>query len=281
MADFQSAGRSACRRDRSGRPVPCRFFLCAGLVRLGPKSFSRSHFVGGDRTNSADQARPGVRYEKILSSIAVVFKIELVFASSVFIASALAGTTISTLLARPEYAPYSYILPILGIIHALYAAYRILEVVSSAVAKQKIFFWLWPIGLVSTICIYYTVRTWACGRYCHFHYWTSLCAYGLLVAFFRRDRGADSARYLGLYNYNSECRQSSSPPLTIFVGLGETTIVGNLLIATVRILVFILMVLRREAAPSLGATVASDDGPERLERLGSPPHVCSRPTSRR
>ena len=183
----------------------------------------------------------GVRYEKILSSIAVVFKLELVFASTVFIASALAGTTIITLLARPEYAPYWYILPILGIIHALYAAYRILEVVSSAVAKQKIFFWLWPIGLVSTICVYYTVRTWGMWAVLSFPLLDVTLRVGLLVAFFRRD-GVQIALDTWACTTIILSAAMVVAAAYYFVGLGETTIVGNLLIATVGILVFMLMV---------------------------------------
>jgi O-antigen/teichoic acid export membrane protein len=183
----------------------------------------------------------GARYEKILSSIAVVFKLELFFASSVFIASSLAGPAIITLLARPEYAPYWYILPILGIIQALNAAYRILEVVASAVAKQTIFFWLWPIGVISTACIYFTVHTWGIWAVLAFPLLEVTLRVSSLMIFFRRD-GMQTALDIGRSTIMILSAAMIVAAAYFFVEHGQASLMGSLLIATIGIVAFLLVV---------------------------------------
>jgi O-antigen/teichoic acid export membrane protein len=182
----------------------------------------------------------GVRYEKILSAIAVIFKLQLFFILTIFIASALAGPTIITLLARPEYASYWYILPVLGVTQAINTAYRILEVVSSAVAKTSIFLWIWPIGVLSTLCIYFTVHTWGIWAALFFPLLEGALRIGSLMVFFRRD-----GMQVALDVSRSVIMIVSAGIAVITVSLlrpGAATAVGDLLAATGGIVVFLLLV---------------------------------------
>jgi O-antigen/teichoic acid export membrane protein len=182
----------------------------------------------------------GVRYEKILSSIAVIFKLELFLVLTIFIASALAGPTIITLLARPEYAPYWYILLVMGVIQVINAAYRILEVVSSAVAKQAIFFWVWPIGLLSTSCIYFTVHTWGIWAVLFFPLLEGALRLGAVMAFFRRD-GMQIA--LDIRHSMIMIVSAGIVVVTAFLLRPDAaTAIGDLLAATGGIVVFTLLV---------------------------------------
>jgi O-antigen/teichoic acid export membrane protein len=129
----------------------------------------------------------GVKYEKALSSVSVIFKLELFFALSVFIASVIGGPAIITLLARPEYAPYWYILMFMGFTQAINVVYRVLEFISSAVAKQTIFFWIWPLGIVSNLCIYLTVQPLGIWAPLVFTFLEAVLRGALVMYFFRRD----------------------------------------------------------------------------------------------
>jgi O-antigen/teichoic acid export membrane protein len=182
----------------------------------------------------------GVRYEKILSSIAVIFKLELFFALTIFIASFLAGPTIITLLARPEYAPYWYILLVLGVTQAINAAYRVLEVISSAVAKQAIFFWIWPIGVLSTACIYFTAPTWGIWAALFFPLLEGVLRLGSVMLFFRKD-----GVQIALDVRRSLIMTVSAGIVVVTASLlrpDAATAIGNLLVAAGGIVVFTLLV---------------------------------------
>jgi O-antigen/teichoic acid export membrane protein len=182
----------------------------------------------------------GVRYEKILSAIAVIFKLQLFFILTICIASALAGPTIITLLARPEYASYWYILIVLGVTEAINSAYRILEVVSSAVAKQAIFFWIWPFGVLSVLCIYFTVHTWGIWAALFFPLLEGVLRIGSLMFFFRRD-GMQAA--LDTRRSMIMIISALIAVITVsFLSPGAATAIGDLLAATGGIVVFVLLV---------------------------------------
>jgi O-antigen/teichoic acid export membrane protein len=182
----------------------------------------------------------GARYEKVLSSIAVIFKLELFFALTLLIASALAGPTIITLLSRPEYAPYWYILLFMGVTQAVNAAYRMLEFVSSAVAKQTIFFWIWPIGVLSTSCIYFTIPAWGIWAALFFPLLEGALRLGSVMVFFRKD-----GMQVALDVRRSMIMIASAGIVVIaasFLHPGAGSAIGDLLAATGGIIVFILLI---------------------------------------
>jgi len=179
----------------------------------------------------------GVDYEKILSSVAVAFKLEIFFASSVFIASALAGPTLITLLARSEYSQYWYVLLFLGVNTLITVAYRILEVVSSATAKQAIFLWVWPLAVLSLACIYFTLPIWGIWATLIFPLLEGLLRVSLLVLFLRRD-GVQIALDAGRSTLMIVSAAIIVGIASYFVGPSESSSIRDLLLASTSILVF-------------------------------------------
>ena len=51
-------------------------------------------------------------------------------------------------------------LPLLILSLTFGTAYRILEMIAIINFKQRIFYWLWPLGLTSTLIMYLTVGSW-------------------------------------------------------------------------------------------------------------------------
>lgn len=95
-----------------------------------------------------------------LAALSLVFKCELIILMLGVIFTAIAGGVIVEILSRFEYAKYYYVLPVLLIYIALATSYRLLEIVINSNFKQRIFFFIWPIGLVGLFFMHLTVGDW-------------------------------------------------------------------------------------------------------------------------
>jgi hypothetical protein len=97
---------------------------------------------------------------KMFAILSLVFKAELILILSIVIVTSLAGGEIISLLSRPAYAVYYYVLPAIMIILLLQTIYRICETVMSIRFQHRAFLALWPLSLLSITTLYFTVGSW-------------------------------------------------------------------------------------------------------------------------
>src|SRR5262249_20577513 len=130
---------------------------------------------------------------------------------------------------------------ILAMTETMNGAYRVLELIATAVARQNVFVWLWPIGALSLLGIYFTVQRWGIESVLAFLILEGVLRLTVLMIFFRQ-HGAQAAL---------DGRRSTIIVLiasvavlvgSAFVGHGQTLVIGDILVAAVSMLVFVLIV---------------------------------------
>lgn len=92
-----------------------------------------------------------------LSGLSLVFKLEISFILCGIIITVVAGEELITLLSRAEYGPYANILVVFLIYVAFATSYRLLEMVVNTNFQQRVFFFVWPVSVVSLVATYLTV----------------------------------------------------------------------------------------------------------------------------
>jgi hypothetical protein len=102
----------------------------------------------------------GNRRNEVLSALALIFKLELIVILCGVIATSLFGRDLILLLSREEYAAFYFVLPLLLVYVSFATGYRLLEIMLNAHLKHAIFFWIWPLGLLSMLAIALTVGWW-------------------------------------------------------------------------------------------------------------------------
>ncbi|HWA17670.1 MAG TPA: hypothetical protein VG757_01625 [Devosia sp.] len=102
----------------------------------------------------------GDRRAEVLAALSLVFKLELIAILAGTIVATLFGHDLILLLSRPEYAGYYFVLPLLLVYVSFATAYRLVEIVLNAHLRHRTFFWVWPLGLLSTLAIAVTVDRW-------------------------------------------------------------------------------------------------------------------------
>jgi hypothetical protein len=102
----------------------------------------------------------GAERSKMFSVLSLIFKVELILILSIITVTSIAGSEIISLLSRPAYAPYYYVLPVMMLILLLQTIYRICETVMSVGFQHRAFLALWPLSLFSITALYFTVEIW-------------------------------------------------------------------------------------------------------------------------
>jgi O-antigen/teichoic acid export membrane protein len=96
----------------------------------------------------------------LFNILSLVFKIDLILVIFAFLLTYCGGKDIINLLSRAEYSNYFYVVPILIASLIFPTAYRIFEIIANMSFRLKIFFRLWPIGMVSVASVYLTGPYW-------------------------------------------------------------------------------------------------------------------------
>jgi O-antigen/teichoic acid export membrane protein len=134
----------------------------------------------------ADRAR----HDRVFAALSFTVKVELIAVLVIVLITSVAGSEIMELIAKPEYAPYSFVMPALAFMVFLFTTYRILEIIGNLILKQKVFLTLWPLGLLSLLAIYLTVPQWGLGSVLLWPILENATKLAILLIRFRRDGAA-------------------------------------------------------------------------------------------
>ena len=97
---------------------------------------------------------------QILGALSLATKLEFLAIFVLLILTTIAGQDILRLLAKSEFAPYYFVIPILLIYYLFAMIYRVLELIVRMSLRHRIFVFLWPLGLLSLALTYLTVAQW-------------------------------------------------------------------------------------------------------------------------
>jgi len=97
---------------------------------------------------------------QIFGALSLATKLEFLAIFVLLILTTIAGQDILHLLAKPEFAPYYFVIPFLLIYFLFAMIYRVLEIIVRMLLRHRIFVFLWPLGLLSLALTYLTVAQW-------------------------------------------------------------------------------------------------------------------------
>lgn len=175
-----------------------------GLIELGAFSFAQGLLFSIGRALPGMLILPAlepalmaefaaVGYSpRIFSALSLVTKLEFLAIFALLILTTVAGPDILRLLAKQEFAPYYYVMPILLIQFIFYIIYRVLEVIVRMAFRYRLFVMLWPLGLLSLALTYLTVHDWGVWSVLLWPIVEIVLRIGVLLIIFRND-GAGSA----------------------------------------------------------------------------------------
>lgn len=92
--------------------------------------------------------------------VAMIFKFELICFASFSIVTVLAGEQLIAIISRPEYGQYYYLFPAIMFVLLLQTIYRVGELVASLQLTHVVFLFLWPVSILGTASLYFTVEKW-------------------------------------------------------------------------------------------------------------------------
>lgn len=92
--------------------------------------------------------------------VAIIFKFELLCFASFSIVTVLAGEQLIAIISRPEYGQYYFLFPAIMFVLLLQTIYRVGELVASLQLAHVVFLVLWPVSILGTASLYFTVERW-------------------------------------------------------------------------------------------------------------------------
>lgn len=167
----------------------------------------------------ANRAR-GVSREKLFAPLSLVYKLDLVCSLALVIATSVAGAAIVRILAKPAYAEYFFVLPVLAGMMAINTAYRIFEIVANLNFNQKVFLLLSPLGLASAGAIYVTIGRYGISSVLAFPLIESAARFCIFLVVYRKDVVGRAIDLVRMFEF------ALISLLIILAGLGAKELIG-------------------------------------------------------
>lgn len=167
----------------------------------------------------ANMAR-GVSREKLFAPLSLVYKLDLVCSLALMTATSVAGAAIVRILARPTYAEYFFVLPVLAGMMAINTAYRIFEIVGNVNFNQKVFLLLSPLGLASAGAIYVTMGRYGIWSVLAFPLIESAARFCIFLVVYRKDVVGRAIDLVRMFEF------ALISLLVVLAGLGAKELMG-------------------------------------------------------
>ena len=137
--------------------------------------------------------------QELFSALSLAIKLEFLAISVLLIPTTVVGPDVLRFLAKPEFAPYYFIVPFLLIYFMFSVVYRVLDIVVRMAFRHNLFIFLWPLALISLLLTYYTLSIWGVWSVLIWPIVELVVRIGLLLLIFRIDdakNALDPARSL-------------------------------------------------------------------------------------